>query len=642
MNHENIGITKATKAAKSIGGFIATPDFGDNRPEKAADFDDLHQLEGAEAVARCIEDAVSVSPDPSPEAGSPFPAIAGRPSYVVLDEWTKSGSRSYRPGVYYCGVTNGTKGEKPTPINQWFCSPLHIDALTHDGQDNNFGRMLRFKPTVGNWREWAMPMELLAGDATQLRGELLSMGVELDYEKAKTALPRYLQHKCPERKVQCALQIGWCGNSFVLPDVVIGPRAKDVIFQSGERHLQEHTQAGTLEGWQQSIAKKAVGNPLLMLAVSASFVGPLLARCNAESGGIHFVGDSSTGKSTAMEAACATWGGGSFKRSWRATGNGLEGAAAMFNDCLLALDEISECDPREVGEIVYMLGNGRGKQRAGRTGRARAVVTWRCFVMSNGERSIATTMAEGGHQVKAGQSMRLLDIPVAQTYGAWDDLHGATSGAAFSDEIKLAAKHNHGYAGRAFLEKLAFDDTDHSAALEQIKASSEFNISSHVGQKQRAAARFALIGMAGEIATDYGVTGWQEGEAHKAAAYAFKLWNSAQGEGNDERRKILQLISAFIERHGDGRFSDIADLDDSTLRDRAGWWEDMLEQRRYLFTAGGMREATIGVDFNRALAVLQEAGALPMPGANGERARTRKVHKNSVKLYSIDPAKLID
>ena len=62
--------------------------------------------------------------------------------------------------------------------------------------------------------------------------------------------------------------------------------------------------------------------------------------------------------------------------------NGMEGAAALFNDCLLALDEISECDPKEVGAIVYALGNGRGKQRASRTGSARGVVRWRCFVLS--------------------------------------------------------------------------------------------------------------------------------------------------------------------------------------------------------------------------------------------------------------------
>ena len=86
----------------------------------------------------------------------------------------------------------------------------------------------------------------------------------------------------------------------------------------------------------------------------------------------------------------------------------MEGAAALFNDCLLALDEISECDPREVGAIVYSLGNGRGKQRAGRSGNARGVTRWRCFILSSGERSIATTMLEGGHRAKAGQAVRLI------------------------------------------------------------------------------------------------------------------------------------------------------------------------------------------------------------------------------------------
>ena len=260
---------------------------------------------------------------------------------------------------------------------------MHIDAVTFDGQSNNFGRLLRFKPTVGKWREWAMPMELLAGDGTQLRAELLAMGVELDPHKARQQLPHYLQSEHPKRRIHCALQVGWCGDSFVLPDAVIGPKSAGVIFQSGERGHEEHTQAGTLAGWRDGIAAKAVCNPLLMLAVLASFAGPLLQRCNSEGGGFHVVGDSSTGKTTLIEAACATWGGPGFKRSWRATANGMEGAAAMFNDCLLALDEISECDPKEVGAIVYALGNGRGKQRASRSGNARGVTRWRCFVISS-------------------------------------------------------------------------------------------------------------------------------------------------------------------------------------------------------------------------------------------------------------------
>ena len=85
-------------------------------------------------------------------------------------------------------------------------------------------------------------------------------------------------------------------------------------------------------------------------------------------------------------------------------------------------------DDVDVGVVVYMLGNGRGKQRAGRTGGARSVSRWRSSVLSTGERSIATTMIEGGHRVKAGQAVRVLDIPAQRLHGAWDCLHQHASG----------------------------------------------------------------------------------------------------------------------------------------------------------------------------------------------------------------------
>ncbi|HUW81023.1 MAG TPA: DUF927 domain-containing protein, partial [Acidocella sp.] len=526
-------------------------------------------------------------------------------------------------------------------FQQWLCSPLHIDAVTFDGQDNNFGRLLRFKNTLGRWREWAMPMELLRGAGDDLRGELLSMGVLID-PNAKYLLGQYLQAITPKRRVNCALQVGWCDDSFVLPDTVIGPAASGVIFQSGECGHDEHTRGGTLAGWQSEIAARAVGNPLLTLALSASFAGPMLARCNGESGGLHFVGDSSTGKTTAIEAACATWGGANFRRSWRATANGMEGAAALFNDCLLALDEISECDPREVGAIVYALGNGRGKQRASRTGNARGVTRWRVVVLSSGERTIGTTMMEGGYRAKAGQSVRLLDIPAARRFGAWDELHGLPNGAAFADVIRRAAVAHHGHAGRAFLEKLTRDPRDFCEWLERFKALTEFSADGGEGQDKRTAGRFALLALAGEVATEYGITGWPEGAAIGAAAEGFKAWRSMRGRRNDEPRQILEQISGFIERHGDSRFSNAdANASDDAMRiNRAGWWREENGGRVYLFNAEGLREALKGFDFKRALDTLQEAGALPKGDASGERAKAQRIGGRLVRLYPIQGDKV--
>ncbi len=679
----NPGRTKGETAALAVGGIVVLPVFQGDRPETATDFNDLHQAEGIDAVRNIImatvdvltvkaeapwikpvvppvSDAAPVEMPDAPvvdgkniknyaEGDEPnpefllFPAEEDRPCYVVLDDWAECAGRKYRPGVYFCGMTETKKDAPGMPFDLWFCSPLHVDAVTFDGQDNNFGRLLRFKNSLGRWREWAMPMELLRGAGDELRGELLAMGVELDPIKARQQLPAYLQREHPNRRMHCALQVGWAGKSFVLPDQVIGPEAAGVIFQSGERGHEEHTKAGTLQGWQEGVGLKAAGNPLLLIALSAGFAGPMLARCNAEGGGIHFVGDSSTGKTTAIEASCSIWGGSNYRRSWRSTANGMEGAAVLFNDCLLALDEISECDPKEVGAIVYALGNGRGKQRASRSGAARSVTRWRCFVLSSGERTISTTMTEGGHHAKAGQSVRLLDIPVARKFGAWDNLHGASSAATFSDDIKRTAAQHHGIVGRAFLEKLTHDQRDFCALLEEIKALPMFSAEGGEGQDKRAANRFALMGLSGELATEYGLTGWQEGDAIRAAAEGFRLWRAMRGTGNDERRQIAERMSGFLERHGDGRFSDADAHTEVSVKDRAGWWRDSINGREYLLTAQAMREALKGFDFKRGLDVLQELGAIPQPGADGKRAKPVRIGgRGLIRLYAINPDKLAE
>lgn len=558
-----------------------------------------------------------------------------RPCFRVYDAGALLDTgRKLRPGVWHHGMSTPRGGGDPAPVDSWVCGPLHIEAQTFDGTGNNFGRLLRFKNTAGRWRSWPMPMELLRGDGSDLRGELLAMGLEID-PAARNSLARYLQERAPFKRMRCALQVGWCDSVFVLPDAVIGPDAAGVIFQSGERGHEEHGQAGTLDGWRAEIAARAVGNPLLLLALSAAFAGPLLKRTNTEGGGLHFVGDSSTGKTTILEAACSVWGGPGYRRSWRATANGMEGAAALFNDCLLALDEISECDPREVGAIVYSLGNGRGKQRASRTGAARSVTRWAAFIVSTGERTIGTTMQEGGHRTKAGQAVRLLDIPASRRFGCFDELHGMATGTALSDAIKRAAATHHGRAGRAFLERLTHDGRDFAALLERIKALPSFNGTGFEGQDKRAAGRFALLALAGEVATEYGITGWTEGAAVAAAVAGFQAWRSMRGGGNDERRQILDKLAAFLERHGDSRFSDWA-ADGSMIRDRAGWWKpDDQGGRLYLFTADGLREALKGFDFNRALDVLEQAGAIPKANARGERAKPETIGGRKVRTYQV-------
>lgn len=252
-------------------------------------------------------------------------------------------------------------------------------------------------------------------------------------------------------------------------------------------------------------------------------------------------------------------------------------------------------------------------------------------------------MAEGGHRAKAGQTVRLLDIPVERTYGAFDNLHGFPSGAAFSDAIKRAATIHHGHAGRSFLEKLTREGRDLCGYLETIKGFAGFQAEGGEGQDKRAAGRFALLALAGELATEYGITGWPEGVSIQAAAEGFKVWRSLRGKGNDEQRQILERVSDFIDRYGDGRFSNTDTAsNDIRIPDRAGYWRDTGETREYLFTTGGLREALKGFDFNRALDTLQAGGALAAPGADGKRSRLIRIGGERKRFYPIQYEKLGD
>ncbi|MCJ7601683.1 MAG: AAA family ATPase, partial [Desulfobulbaceae bacterium] len=59
----NVGIEKATEAARAVGGFMAVPELDGHK----CDFNDLHQAKGLDAVKVCIEAAVKSEPLPIPE-----------------------------------------------------------------------------------------------------------------------------------------------------------------------------------------------------------------------------------------------------------------------------------------------------------------------------------------------------------------------------------------------------------------------------------------------------------------------------------------------------------------------------------------------------------------------------------------------
>lgn len=649
----NPGLKKATEAAKAFGCFLVIPDFTDlDVSDEPTDFNDLHLLAGKDAVSSQVQNCssdyvksqvtgvtgVTASNDAASSGNQSknaevtavtehWPGQDERPCYSVQRDWVEADGAKRKPGVYYHGLQSNGDSSPPTLIDNWICGPLFVRAITRDRNSFNFGRMLEFITSTKTRRCWAMPMALLAGSGEELRRELLSMGLEID-PKYRNQLCTYLQAIPPKMVLQSALNIGWHGDAFVLPDRTIG--SDEIFFQSAHLEQREYTQIGTLDEWKQNIARLCAGNPLLVLAVSISFSGPLLRKLHTDGGGFHIYGDSSKGKSTGLRVASSSWGGDDYRKTWRATANGMEGVAAIFNDSFLAIDEISEAEGKEIGGIVYALANGVGKTRAQRDGTARPSHRWVVAVVSTGERTISSHMAEKGLQTKAGQEVRLLNIPIFGRHGSFDNLHEYDNGRQFSDALQTNCKKYYGTAGIEFLEKLCADQQDLGALLEQfLKAFDDGSLSSQEG---RAAKRFAITALAGELATGYGVTGWEPQTALNGCVQCFKKWREEFGKGDKEDRQIIEAVLDFIDKHGDSRFSEPSSQE--KIRDRAGYYRQGDDgNREYLFTSSGLHEALASHDFKRGVDALRKAKML-VPGKTGNQCQL-KVNGRNTKVYRV-------
>ena len=164
---------------------------------------------------------------------------------------------------------------------------------------------------------------------------------------------------------------------------------------------------GTEDDWRANVGRFCSGNSRLILAASCGFAGPVLSLVGGESGGVHFIGATSSGKSTALLVGGSVVGGGGrngYVESWRTTSNGLEAVAELHNDLTLFLDELGQMDPREAAETAYLLGNGSGKTRMSRNIGARKKLSWCLLFVKNGVTFVIST--ELSERVTEGSSWK--------------------------------------------------------------------------------------------------------------------------------------------------------------------------------------------------------------------------------------------
>ncbi|SEN22392.1 Uncharcterized protein, DUF927 family [Nitrosospira multiformis] len=543
-------------------------------------------------------------------------------------------------GVYFHGRDKDGNEQQP----QWICAPLYVIAKTRDEKSGEWGRLLEWQDDDGHIHQWAMPLELLESDGSDVRRELARLGLHISPNQlARGLLSAYIKVWPVEARARCVDRLGWHGNTFVTPSGAIGEAEEPVVFQNSHAIEPAYAESGTVEEWQESVAALASGNTRLVFALSIAFAGALAEIAGEDSGGFHLRGASSSGKSTALKLAASVWGNPSaYVRLWRGTVNGLEGLATLHNDGLLILDEIGQIEPKDAGEAAYLLTNGQGKVRASRNGFVRSSQRWRLLFLSAGETSLSAIMAQAGKQSTAGQEIRLADIEAdaGSGMGIFETLNGYPNAASLAIAVKEASSKYHGGVGKEWLRYLVANRISLKDFIpEQIKQFVTGVIPARAaGQVERVARRFALVAVAGELATHCQLTGWREGEATHAARTCFAAWLEAfGGSGNREERAILAQVRAFFETHGASRFEDISATIDQRIPKRAGFYRSGIKDgREFLVLPEAFRmEVCQGFDEKTVKKVLMEAGVL-LPGNDGKPSQVVRLQGlGSSRVYVI-------
>lgn len=513
-------------------------------------------------------------------------------------------------GIFYC-----QNGQLPI----WLCAKLEISALARDSNNENWGRVLEFKDSDQQPHQLIMSDTMLKGNGEQVIGELLRLGLNIySGQKERKYLLKYINSMAITERIRCVNNIGWYKKSFILPNKVYNQSEEKLVYQS-DYTLHNFEQTGSIEDWKKKISSLCRDNTRLIFTISLALSGPLVGLLGLESGGFHFLGESSIGKSTLLAVAASVYGGENYVHNLRATDNALEGLAAQHNHTLLILDELSQLNPRIAGEVFYMLANGQSKSRAFKTGQARNRQHWRLHFLSSGELSLKSLLEAAGLNIRAGQEIRSANIlaDAGKGYGVFDTLHDYKDGATLSNSLKKLCRQYHGRAIDAFLIRLVKEDKDIIA--NKVKEYTDKLITlihgdtAH-GQVKRVAGRFALVALAGELATEWDITGWEKENAYHAALACFISWLKNGQEwitGSYEEEKILEQVRHFFESQS-SRFNTFS-IKESSVRNRAGFVNETQNNQSgdfYVFPETFRKEICKGFESQSVVALLLRKGFL--------------------------------
>jgi hypothetical protein len=334
---------------------------------------------------------------------------------------------------------------------------------------------------------------------------------------------------------------------------------------------------GSLEDWQNTVAKIVKKSSRLRLMISAAFAAPLLRPLGMDSFALNLFGATSTGKTGGLYAAGSVAGliGENGLPGWSDSVPGLEQLAVGHRDGVLPLDDAGDegGGPLPIHKkarlLAFMFGRNR-RRNLDKSYEKKSKLTTKEFkviALSTSEVALKAIAENAANPRLAGEEVRFTDVPAIEpgSIDIFDHLSLSAGdnptkiGQRLVNELRREAINNQGFAIDAFLKCLARDP---AAAIKKAKehmAQFETKIPSTLttGADRRIAANFAVIYAGAALAIEFGVLPWKKKPTltaiAKCMAAAFAtIRNPSSPLSSTIAAPTIRTVATALKDHLDG------------------------------------------------------------------------------------------
>lgn len=382
-------------------------------------------------------------------------------------------------------------GKKGVTQWQWVCSSIEVIACTRYKEGGGWGRMVRFADLDGCMYTKEISMEALLTKSHKCFALLADWGLRINTKRSiRQSLLDYIQDAPVRERTRLVDKTGWHGEYFILPGAAV-PEEGQVCLKQEINQSPFYQVQGSLEEWQEKVAKRAQESSALMLALASAFTAPLLADMGEITSGFHIIEDETMEKSSILATAASVWGNPAFMATWDDLKQHPQHAQQQYNHTLLCVSTLA---PSQRKDAHCIASKQMADTRTAYMLLTSGVSPWN--VAGTGEESAAY----------------IYDI------------------SAKGMEIPYMHSNTHCYYGtasRAFLAKYAeYGKHRVQSTIEQEKKDFLNRYAEDITDPaiQLAAQRFALVAASGELAVKWGILPYAPSQLSKEIAVCFKAW----------------------------------------------------------------------------------------------------------------------